>query len=118
MITINNLPENHRAFIVARNVEGYWYYGSYETEERAYEVAEEIGGQVFRRTNYAERDIPVKPIETTDRAWGIPKKQAVCPKCDYYLGNIAFLDEYKGKKITYCENCGQAINWEGWDFDE
>lgn len=52
MITINNLPENHRAFIVARNVEGYWYYGSYETEERAFEVAEEIGGQVFRRPNY------------------------------------------------------------------
>ena len=66
----------------------------------------------------AERDIPVKPIETTDRAWGIPKKQAVCPKCDYYLGHIAFLDDYKGKRITYCETCGQAIDWEGWDFDE
>lgn len=65
-----------------------------------------------------ERDIPMKPIETTDTAWGIPKKQAVCPKCDYYLGHIAFLGDYKGKRITYCETCGQAINWEGWDFDE
>ena len=65
-----------------------------------------------------ERDIPIKPIETTDRAWGIPKRQAVCPKCDYYLGHIAFLDDYKGKRITYCETCGQAIDWEGWDFDE
>ena len=65
-----------------------------------------------------ERDIPIKPIETTDRAWGIPNRQAVCPKCDYYLGHIAYLGDYKGKRITYCETCGQAIDWEGWDFDE
>ena len=65
-----------------------------------------------------ERDIPIKPIETTDKAWGIPHKQAVCPKCDYYLSHISFLGDYKGKRITYCETCGQAIDWEGWDFDE
>ena len=65
-----------------------------------------------------ERDTPIKPIETTDRAWGIPHRQAVCPKCDYYLGHVAFLGDYKGKRITYCETCGQAIDWEGWDFDE
>ena len=65
-----------------------------------------------------ERDTPIKPIETTDRAWGIPRRQAVCPKCDYYLGHVAFLGDYKGKRITYCETCGQAIDWEGWDFDE
>ena len=65
-----------------------------------------------------DRDIPVKPIETTDRAWGIPNKQAACPKCDYYLGHVSFLGDYKGKRITYCETCGQAINWEGWGLDE
>lgn len=65
-----------------------------------------------------ERDIPMKPIETTDKAWGIPAKQGVCPKCDYYLGHIAFLGDYKGKRITYCETCGQAIDWGGWDFDD
>ena len=65
-----------------------------------------------------ESDIPVKPIETTDKAWGIPSRQAVCPKCDYYLGHVAFLGDYKGKRITYCETCGQAIDWEGWEFDE
>ena len=65
-----------------------------------------------------DRDIPMKPNETTDRSWGIPKKQAVCPKCDYYLGHVSFLGDYKGKRITYCETCGQAIDWEGWDFDE
>lgn len=64
-----------------------------------------------------ERDIPIKPKETTDRAWGIPHKQAVCPKCDYYLGHIAFLGDYKGKRVTYCETCGQAIDWEGWEFE-
>lgn len=65
-----------------------------------------------------ERDIPVKPVEATDTAWGIPHKQAVCPKCDYYLGHIAFLGDYKGKRVTYCETCGQAIDWDGWEFDE
>lgn len=65
-----------------------------------------------------ERDIPIKPIEATDRAWGIPTRQAVCPKCDCYLGHVAFLGDYKGKRITYCETCGQAIDWEGWEFDE
>ena len=65
-----------------------------------------------------ERDIPIKPIETTDKAWGIPYKQAVCPKCDCYLSHISFLGDYKGKRITYCETCGQAIDWEGWDWDE
>lgn len=65
-----------------------------------------------------DRDIPVKPVETTDKAWGIPSRQAACPKCDYYLGHVAFLGDYKGKRITYCEACGQAIDWEGWEFDE
>lgn len=65
-----------------------------------------------------ERDIPVKPTETTDKAWGIPHKQAVCPKCDYYLGHVSFLGDYKGKRITYCETCGQAIDWEGWDLKD
>lgn len=65
-----------------------------------------------------ERDIPIKPNETTDTAWGIPHRQAVCPKCDYYLGHVVFLGDGKGKKVTYCETCGQAIDWEGWDLNE
>lgn len=64
-----------------------------------------------------ERDTPIKPKETTDRAWGIPPKQAVCPKCDYYLGHVAYLGDYKGKRVTYCETCGQAIDWEGWEYE-
>lgn len=64
------------------------------------------------------RDVPMKPLETTDKTWGIPRRQAVCPKCDYYLGNVAFLGDYKGKRVTYCETCGQAIDWEGWEDEQ
>lgn len=59
-----------------------------------------------------ERDIPIKPKETTDRFWGMPVRQALCPKCDDYLGHD------KDKRVSYCETCGQAIDWEGWELDE
>ena len=65
-----------------------------------------------------DRDVPKEPKEIMDSTWGIDKKQAVCPECDYYLGYVSFLGGRKGKKITYCEHCGQAIDWEGWIFDE
>lgn len=65
-----------------------------------------------------ERDIPMKPNETIDSSWGIRKKQAVCPKCDYYLGHVEFIGNPNGKKVTYCETCGQAIDWEGWEWEE
>lgn len=60
------------------------------------------------------RDIPKKPNETTDKAWGIPHRQAVCPNCDSYLGTIHFICEGDKRKVTFCESCGQAIDWEGW----
>lgn len=47
---INNLPDYYTGYpyTVARLYEGeYWFYGSYRTAERAYEVAEAEGGQVF-----------------------------------------------------------------------
>lgn len=65
-----------------------------------------------------ERDIPMKPNETIDSSWGLRKKQAVCPKCDHYLSRIYFLGDSKNKKVTYCETCGQAIDWEGWEWEE
>ena len=61
-----------------------------------------------------DRDIPKKPNKTTDRSWGIPHRQAVCPNCDSYLGTIHFIGEGYKRKVTYCESCGQAIDWEGW----
>ena len=65
-----------------------------------------------------ERDIPKKPNVTIDKAWGIQKRQAVCPNCDSYLGMVNFVSDGGKTKITYCEACGQAINWKGWEDDE
>lgn len=65
-----------------------------------------------------DRDIPKKPNETTDRSWGIPHRQAVCPNCDSYLGTIHFICEGDKRKVTFCESCGQAVDWEGWEEDE
>lgn len=85
--------------------------------QRRWEEAEEYQRIIDRFMAFAsaepERDIPLKPIADFDRSWGIPRRQAVCPKCDYFLGNWAFLGD--GKRITYCETCGQAIDWEGWE---
>jgi len=45
-VKVNNVTEGEEKFIVARVSDGeLWYYGRYE-EERAKEVAEEIGGIV------------------------------------------------------------------------
>ena len=55
MIEVKYLPMNHQRYVVARYVikvgdNGYYmYWGSYDTEEKAYKVAERIGGQVFVR---------------------------------------------------------------------
>ena len=106
-ITIPILPKEHRKY-QTMNLDDAYELGWFDCQKCIGELP----------SAQPERDKPMKPIETTDRAWGIPKKQAVCPKCDYYLGHVSFLGEYKGKRITYCETCGQAIDWEGWDFDE
>lgn len=61
-----------------------------------------------------EKQVPKKPTETIDRAWGIPCRQAVCPECDCYLGQIHFLGDGK-RKIAYCERCGQAVDFSDWE---
>ena len=47
-LIIHNIPEHYTlGFIVARLVEtDLWYYGVYETQERAEEVAAELGNGV------------------------------------------------------------------------
>ena len=87
------------------------------TDDDCMEAAKSVLGEDELPAAQPERDIPIKPVEATDTAWGIPNRQAVCPKCDCYLGHVAFLGDYKGKKVTYCETCGQAIDWEGWGFE-
>ena len=45
-VKVNNVTEGEEKFVVARVSDGeLWYYGRYE-EEKAREVAEEIGGIV------------------------------------------------------------------------
>lgn len=61
-----------------------------------------------------EKQIPKKPNKTIDSSWGIKKEVHVCPVCDYYLTEVHFIAQQKiesNKKITYCEICGQAIDW-------
>ena len=61
-----------------------------------------------------EMQIPKKPNKTIDSSWGVEKEVHVCPACDYYLTEVHFIAPQKivsNKKITYCETCGQAIDW-------
>ena len=48
---VNNLPNTYKQYIVARAVDGeLWFWGSWDDEERAHTVANEIDGIVV----YAE----------------------------------------------------------------
>ena len=61
-----------------------------------------------------EKQIPKKPNKAIDSSWGVKKEVHVCPVCDYYLTEVHFIAPQKiesNKKITYCETCGQAIDW-------
>ena len=61
-----------------------------------------------------EKQIPKKPNKTIDSSWGVRKEAHTCPVCDYYLTEVHFIASQKiesNKKITYCETCGQAIDW-------
>ena len=47
--TVKNVTEGEEPFVVARVSEGMlWYYGRYSNIERAYEVAEEVGGVILK----------------------------------------------------------------------
>ena len=61
-----------------------------------------------------KKQIPKKPNKTIDSSWGTQKEAHTCPVCDYYLTEVHFIEPQKiesNKKITYCETCGQAIDW-------
>lgn len=63
-VKVNNTPlsiiRSSGKFVVARDVNGaLWYYGTYETEERANEVVEELGDGVILET--AERTAHWEP---------------------------------------------------------
>lgn len=50
MFNINNLPEYAKdmEFIVATIVDGeFWFYGGYDSIDKAYDVADEIDGVII-----------------------------------------------------------------------
>ena len=89
------------------NLEYYGDYSDDKSERQA--VADELN-----TAEALEKQIPKKPNKTIDSSWGVKKEVHVCPVCDYYLTEVHFIAPQKiesNKKITYCETCGQAIDW-------
>lgn len=83
----------------------------------------EIGGEIQSQVMHdaidvaiqaLEKQIPKKPNKTIDSSWGTQKESHTCPVCDCDLTEVYFIAPQESKikeKITYCEACGQAINW-------
>lgn len=74
--------------------------------EAVYEINEKA---VIKAFEALEKQIPKKVEYGIDGSWGVEKGQPVCPVCDYFITRTQFIGE--GKKVTYCEHCGQAIDW-------
>lgn len=86
------------------------YYAGFNKEKTIEQIQEamDMGAEAL------EKQIPKKPNKAIDSSWGIKKEAHVCPICDYYLTEVYFIAPQKiepNKKITYCEICGQAIDW-------
>ena len=79
------------------------FYDLVDTEEEAMEILLEA----------TEKQIPKKVEWTEDYTWGKKTDQPVCPVCDYYLTMHHFIE--CSKKISYCDKCGQAIDWSSED---
>jgi hypothetical protein len=83
----------------------------------------EIGGEIQSQVMHdaidvaiqaLEKQIPKKPNKTIDSSWGTQKESHTCPVCDCDLTEVYFIAPQESKikeKITYCEACGQAIDW-------
>ena len=66
--------------------------------------------------NALKKQIARKPNKAIDRTWGIENEVNVCPVCDCYLTSVHFIsideNEVKGtNKVSYCETCGQKIDY-------
>ena len=49
---VNNLPDEPKRYVVARLIDGeFWFWGSYEAEDRANRVAKDIEGVVLENAN-------------------------------------------------------------------
>lgn len=57
IVEVNNIPEETEDWVVARCVaRELWYWGSYDNEAQAKEVAKLIDGLVVRKINGADRE--------------------------------------------------------------
>lgn len=82
-------------------------------------IGGEIHSQVLRDAvgvaiQVLEKQIPKKPNKEIFSSWGTKKEVHTCPVCDCYLTEVYFIAPKESKikeKITYCEACGQAIDW-------
>lgn len=74
---------------------------------RDFQVARELAIEAI------EKQTPKKVEWTEDYTWGKKTDQPVCPVCDYYLTMQHFIEG--SKKISYCDSCGQAIDWSSED---
>ena len=66
--------------------------------------------------NALEKQIAMKPNKAIDKTWGIENEVNVCPVCDCYLTSVHFIsideNEVNGTdKVSYCETCGQKIDY-------
>lgn len=54
---INNLPTNLKKYVVARGYDGeYWFWGTWDREIDAYNVSQEVSGQVFTSDDVEKGD--------------------------------------------------------------
>lgn len=74
-----------------------------------YQGEDEYTNMLLVCKNALEKQIPKKVEYEIDRSWGTEKKQPICPVCDYFITQTYFIGE--GKKVTYCDSCGQALDW-------
>ena len=64
-----------------------------------------------------ERQIPKKVVSDTIITWGVSTKEPICPVCDYFLTRTYFIGGGE-KKVSYCGNCGQSVDWSDWREEE
>lgn len=58
-----------------------------------------------------QKNEPMKVKVEECTSWGRTYFQPICPKCDKYVVPTEFIGS--GEKISYCDSCGQALDWEG-----
>lgn len=76
-------------------------------------TAEEVADAMELAMEALEKQIPQQAEYVTDYTWAIGNKQPICPECERYISPIVFIpvEGVEAKKISYCEFCGQAIDW-------